>query len=1408
MQAEKETPSSDGQPFREGGKRAVGKSVLIAILLGAILTAGAYLRLRGIDWDQSRHLHPDERFLTMVLTDIEPVDSIDEFVDTASSSLNPHNRGHSFYVYGTLPLIAVRYAAEALGRTGYDQIHLVGRAFSAVADLLVVLLIFLIAWRLYDARTGLLAAAFSALAVLQIQLSHFLLVDTAANLLVTAGLYITVLLAVRRRQDSAGSMTVLVHCLLFGVALGLAGASKLNSLAAVVLLPVAFAVHRPKPLGKSLWLVAAGTATAGLAALAAFRIAQPYAFAGPGFWDVGLNQSWIDNLRSLRVMASGAVDFPPSLQWARRPVWFPWANLGVWGLGPPLALLAVGGLVWTARDMLRKRAGDEVLLWVWVIFWLVLHAFTFNCTMRYLLPICPALAVLAARTGIRLWDSGRMHRLIAPVALVATAVWALAFAQIYARPHTRVAASRWIYQNADPFAHTIANETDWDDALPLVLDNHPFPADRLGLKLDLYAPDNAGKLEHILSVLDRADLIVVSSNRQWGSITRLPERYPLTCAYYRHLLGCPDDREIASCYRCAVPGTFRGRLGFELAAVFESNPALGPWRIGDQSAEEAFTVYDHPKVLLFRKQPGYDPRAARDLLSRVDLSTVMHLRPDQFPRHPANLMLPDHRLAAQRAGGTWRTLFDPNAIVNRRPVVTIMTWYLLMCLLGLSTFPLIWLAFPGLSDRGYPMAKAAGLLLLSYPVWLAGSLGVSVDRLIIAATLAGMAATGALVAWHNRRTFGRFLRERWRYLLSVEILTAVFFVAFLLIRMANPDLWHPFRGGEKPMDLAYLTAVLKSATFPPYDPWFAGGYINYYYYGFVMVGVPVKLLGVAPAVAYNLIVPTLFALVAASAFSIGWNLVHGSGTSGQGLPIRAACTGLAAAILVTVAGNLKSVELLWQHLRTGVEAGWWYWLPSRAICHADAPPAITEFPFFTFLYGDLHAHAMALPLVLLLLGWALSQSQSESHRHPVGTYVFASLILGGLYVTNTWDFPVCATIALIAAWCGSKGRAAGVRIGIAALLIAMPFVLFSPFFHWYARGYGSFDWWTGPRTSISQYLSHWGVFLFLIGSYLLWTSVRRVREASGKPSVGFVLLIAGTLLVGLATWAAGVPIAPLALVLGIWAGTLAFTSGHSRSERFVLMLIAVAGGLTLMVEIVALQGDVGRMNTVFKFYYQAWILLAVSAAFAGVATWCASRAWRRWIRIAWRIPAVLLIGAAGLYPITATPDKISDRAAETPRGLDGAAFMAHTTCIDQGAPIRLGYDLEAIRWMREHVAGTPVLVEGHTPEYRWGSRFSIHTGLPAVVGWNWHQRQQRGSAGDLVQKRIDAVREFYTTTDAERLRTILNRYRVEYVICGELERLYYPACDERLAQFDGRLWSRVFHNEGTTIYCVNRHAPP
>ncbi len=432
------------------------------------------------------------------------------------------------------------------------------------------------------------------------------------------------------------------------------------------------------------------------------------------------------------------------------------------------------------------------------------------------------------------------------------------------------------------------NESDWDDGLPLRLGAEGYDGYgglyQGGLNLQIYFDDNADKLKRFVDTLSQGDFIFMSSNRQWASVTRIPERYPLTTVYYRALIGCPADKDVIWCYNVARPGMFQGQLGYKLVAVFESFPTIDipgifKWQANDQFAEEAFTVYDHPKVLIFQKQPDFSAAQVQTLLGAVDLSHVVHLTPGEAGSYKSLLLSPA-ALAQQQAGGTWSQLFNYDWIQNHYPVLGLIYWYLFIFVLGLLTYPIIRFALPGLGDKGYPLARLLGLVLLGYFSWLGGSLGVPATRTTILIIFVALAAAGLGLGWLRRDELAEEWKTRKKYFLMIEGLFLAFFLFDLLIRIGNPDLWHPAKGGERPMDFSYFNAVLKSTSFPPYDPWFAGGYINYYYYGFVLVATPVKLLGIVPTLAYNFILPTLFAMVAMGAFCVGWNLLDGDRASG------------------------------------------------------------------------------------------------------------------------------------------------------------------------------------------------------------------------------------------------------------------------------------------------------------------------------------------------------------------------------------------------------------------------------------------------------------------------------------------------------------------------------------------------
>jgi uncharacterized membrane protein len=310
----------------------------------------------------------------------------------------------------------------------------------------------------------------------------------------------------------------------------------------------------------------------------------------------------------------------------------------------------------------------------------------------------------------------------------------------------------------------------------------------------------------------------------------------------------------------------------------------------------------------------------------------------------------------------------------------------------------------------------------------------------------------------------------------------------------------------------------------------------------------------------------------------------------------------------------------------------------------------------------------------------------------------------------------------------------------------------------------------------------------------------RRRKILVLASIGLIFIIGAILIYGARISLVVIPIMAVFLIF------LFVDRSANDARRFVILLLLAGLGLTLMVELITISGDIGRMNTVFKFYLQAWTFFAISAMYFLADLVSRSIGEKRLIEHSgWNIWLGLFGFSVLLYPLMASMDKIQDRMSDlTPITLDGMDYMKYSSYSENEVLMDLSQDYYAIRWMQENVSGTPVIAEANVPEYRWGNRFSIYTGLPSVVGWNWHQRQQRAiNPGDWIFKRVEEITEFYSTTDIEAAKDFLDRYQVEFIILGQLEKAVYPS--EGLAKFEefsGKLWDVVYETADTRIYQV------
>ena len=411
------------------------------------------------------------------------------------------------------------------------------------------------------------------------------------------------------------------------------------------------------------------------------------------------------------------------------------------------------------------------------------------------------------------------------------------------------------------------------------------------------------------------------------------------------------------------------------------------------------------------------------------------------------------------------------------------------------------------------------------------------------------------------------------------------------------------------------------------------------------------------------------------------------------------------------------------------------------------------------------------------------------------------------------------------------------------LLAVVSYGLYLPYRLWYAQPYSSVIPWTGTHTPFWSYFTHWGLFLFVILSWMVWetrewmastplSSLRKLEKFTGLIISAVVILFLVCLLLsvkipGIETMSLlsklpvgrGASMAWVILPLAAWAGILLLRPGMPDIKHLVLFLVGTGLLITLMVEVVVVRGDIGRMNTVFKFYLQVWLLFAVSAAAA--LGWLIEPI-RRWLPgwcISWRVVFSFLVFSAALFTLYGSMAKIRDRWVPTaPHTLDGMAYMpfakyyedvpnvTESTPADQrGVNMDLSQDYRAIRWMQENVQGSPVIVEANSRNlYRWYSRFTIYTGLPGVVGWEWHQQQQRAlNPPEWVTKRIFDINQFYTTMDTDITKQFLNFYHVRYIVVGQLEQVTYPGPGlDKFPAFNRILWNEVYRDANTVIYEV------
>ncbi len=792
------------------------------------------------------------------------------------------------------------------------------------------------------------------------------------------------------------------------------------------------------------------------------------------------------------------------------------------------------------------------------------------------------------------------------------------------------------------------------------------------------------------------------------------------------------------------------------------------------------------------------------------------------------------------------------------------------------------------------------MLIWGYVFWLLASLGAAQnDKGGILFALALLAGLSIWAIVRSQSSIVDFIKSNKSLILTTEILFFAAFAFLAFVRSANPDL----TGTERPMELAFINGILRSPTFPPQDPWLSGYAISYYYFGYVMTAMLARISGINGSTAHNLMTSLVFALGAVGSYGILFNLLSKADNGQQTAdrdepstahrPLSTVFSALLAPLFLLLISNFETVfevmhrlGLFWKKDPiTGefTSAFWkwldmkelslppvepfswmpdrylWWWRASRVIQDYDMlgshREVIDEFPFFSFLLGDLHPHVLAIPFSLLAIAVALNLFLGGSRgeiNFPFGIrlsvnytgFAFAALVLGGLAFLNTWDILVAAAL-IVSAYVLWRSREDGwswgrledlfvlaIPLGIFSLLLYFPFYLgFS------SQAGGLLPNFMYPSRGAHLWMM-WGTLLIPIFAWILY--VWRGEKIQSNWKLGFLLGLGFTFILLLLAFFLGwlgtivekdfviyfldsqqmnaaqyisatfqrrlMYIGSLITLLAVLIPSLSFLfanhqspitnyqsvkpladsaspSAFRLSTAFVLLIITIGTVLVLAPEFVYLRDQFGyRINTVFKFYYQAWMLWSLAAAF-GAAYLLQNL--RGVTNIAFRVVIGLVVFSGLLYPTFGLMTKTNNF----------KPIFGFTLNDFERVQREDPDEAAAVEFLLTAPDG--VIAEAVGDGYSAYARISMLTGLQTVLGWPGHESQWRGTSEPQGSRRTDMER-LYATTRWDEAQAIIEQYNIRYIYIGTLERISMPVKEEKFQMY----LTPVFQQGGVVIYEV------
>ena len=723
-----------------------------------------------------------------------------------------------------------------------------------------------------------------------------------------------------------------------------------------------------------------------------------------------------------------------------------------------------------------------------------------------------------------------------------------------------------------------------------------------------------------------------------------------------------------------------------------------------------------------------------------------------------------------------------SAFLLRGDVWTFWTWYLLAAVLGVVGMAVTGRLFRGFADKGWMFSKVVSITITGFLTWFLVSIKLLKFTTVTCVGITVVFGIVCILLYEKQRKAGYDCLPI-DNLDLVYIEEILFFAVFLMWTYLAG--FHPAaHGTEKFMDYGFMEAMMRSKTLPATDIWYSQGKINYYYGGQYFAVFLTKLSGTQVELTYNL----MRTFVAAFAFVLPFSLVRQMTVDMQGKKVYGwkkrlpSITGFIAGLAVSIAGNMHYVVYaqiipLIQKLKGQEVDSYWFPDATRYIgFNPDVPDkTIHEFPCYSFVLGDLHAHVVNIMFVLLLLGLLYAWMQKVRNTTPsvekLGAKKFwmqqllmphilaAAMLLGMFHWTNYWDFVIYyvvtgGTVLFMNIIClkGDIKRIIAVTAAQAVEIFAVATVIILPF------------------------------------TLQFTTMVQGVRLAQNH-SLPHQLLI----LWGLPT------ILTLVFVISLIVGKLKRLNHKSlyrlmkairTPDLFAVIMGLCAIGLVAIPELVYVrdiyENGNARANTMFKLTYQAYIMFGMTMVYVIFRQLFVNR--KKILKAVGVIGLALLLWTCGYFgkSVDSWFGQVLDPSQY--KGLNATAFLETDYAEDVGA----------IRWLKENIEGSPVVLEANGDSYSEYERVSAMTGLPTVMGWYVHEWLWRNDVADLNAK-ADEIETIYTSTNAAEVQMLVEKYDISYIFVGSCEREKYADLNNEVLQSLGEI---VYQDPDYETYIV------